>query len=388
VIRTAILSRGLLLAPLLFSGCAANQFYDAALKTETRPLATLEYYKACLDLEPAHEQARPRFDGQDFYAKTLKEAERLEAKGDYLSALGYYDQLLDIEFLVRGAGGNPAPVDLGDKRDEVILSASKQKFAEAEELRAAGEAKDATKAYRYALALDPTNVDARRLYKQQKAEATQRVAILPFKCEDEGFSNQAKRMSDRMVAKAIAGQPEFLQFIDRNNLADLLDEHDLNASGLVDMGSAAETGKLLGLHAIVYGTLRFECSDTGWEETPGENTIVLTQKDEQGNPVEVEAGAKWVVFSRTTRARALAGYQVVSVETGEIMAAQDTLDQNSVDEVRYAQLVSGDEKAVPADVRDLLNAQARDPQDPNAMIDGLVNPLSERLAKKLLKQFR
>ncbi|RMG06709.1 MAG: hypothetical protein D6731_25140 [Planctomycetota bacterium] len=374
---------------LLWGGCAANQFYEAALRYEaSQPLAALEYYKACLELEPAHEQARPRFDGQDFYAPFLSSAAAFESRGDFVGALGAYDQLVDVEALVRAAGGPAAPLDLVAKRTEVIARAAAQKFAEGESLRAAGDAKAASKAYRAAVAYDPTNAQARARYREQRAKATQRVAVLPFRCRDPRFAAVARDLSDALVARAIAGQPEFLQFVDRNHLDDLLEEHDLNASGLVDPSSGARTGRLLGLHALVYGTVAFECTDTGWQEEPGEDTVVLRHDDGKGNVTEETVSAQWVVCSRQTRARARAGYQVISVESGAILAAQEGVLQDAVDASRYARLVSGRVEAVPLEVRSLLEEEPREPQRPEAMVPRLVRPLGERLAGQLLRQFR
>lgn len=383
------ITRLIVLSLVLTSGCVADQYYQLGQDLEsTQPLAALEYYRLCLEADPVHEFARKRVVDVDFYEPLLQQAEGATKRGDHLAALFVYDQLVDMEAILRKVSGTPLPssVDLVSRRAAAIQGASQSYFLEGEEFRNQDKAKQASKAYRRCLALDPTNARALSSYEEQKAAATLRIAVL-LDCKTSGYQPWGRALADRVVQQAIKRQPEFLQFVDRNHLDALLDEHDLNESGLVDTSTASAQGKLLGLHSTIFGNLRVECRDTGWVETPGQNTVILQIRE--GDVIrEVEEFASWVVYERQTQGIVSADYQVISVETGAIQAAVTDQTKSGSDVVKYARMVEGQIDAVPGNIRPLLDQAQREPQAPEDLASAQLPTLAAHLATKLVKQFR
>ncbi|MFH1620051.1 MAG: FlgO family outer membrane protein [bacterium] len=107
----------------------------------------------------------------------------------------------------------------------------------------------------------PPQADAADNYDQLAAELTagsvaltnKKVAILPFAYMDGRKSQGGTIISERLTTRII--KTNKLEVVERNLLDKVMGELKLQTSGAIDSTSAKELGKLLGVEAIVSGTL-------------------------------------------------------------------------------------------------------------------------------------
>src|SRR3989338_3388470 len=110
------------------------------------------------------------------------------------------------------------------------------------------------------LVFDRTNLFADALQKIAKKISrgsaslqNKKVAVLPFPYHDGRESKGSTIVSERLITKLV-GQKK-LEVIERALMEKVLKELKLQASGAIDEQSAKQIGKVLGVEAIVSGTL-------------------------------------------------------------------------------------------------------------------------------------
>lgn len=79
------------------------------------------------------------------------------------------------------------------------------------------------------------------------------VAILPFQERGSGVKGYGEKVSDLLFA-ALARSPA-IYLVDRADIKKLLDEHELNLSGMVAPGQATQVGQLTGAQILVTGSV-------------------------------------------------------------------------------------------------------------------------------------
>ena len=83
--------------------------------------------------------------------------------------------------------------------------------------------------------------------------AGNRLAILPFTYLDDSFSVEGRLLADELFMElAKSGKVELLE---REKLAQIVQEHKLSEQGLLDPATAPEMGKIAGVNAFVFGRL-------------------------------------------------------------------------------------------------------------------------------------
>jgi tetratricopeptide (TPR) repeat protein len=381
----------LLLAALLAAsvGCAAEDYAKTGKSWEaSNSLAAVEYYRLALEADPAQPDALSAVRNVDFVQPALDRADAQGQAGDWVAAVGLLDEAVAIAAVLGEAGGAIDMADLETRHAAALKQAAQQRFQDGETLRGRSKAKEASVCYREALAFDPSHAQAQRLYEEQRDAATQRIAIMPFAANLPDQPNAGRALCDDVTARAMAMNPEFLRFVDRNNLDRLLDELDLNETGLVDPDTAAREGKLMGVSAILMGELTVECVDSGWEHTPKQNSIKKKVDDGKGGKTEQVITADYTVSRRSASARAVVSYRVISAETGEVIAAATDLVAQAADTVSYARLGSGDAQAVPKGERKLLQETEREPLVAGELTRSAIGKLGQVVAKDLVERFQ
>jgi len=126
-----------------------------------------------------------------------------------------------------------------------------------------------------------------------------RIAVVGFDVATSTYGvNQANRKAEDMITSALIRTKQF-QVIDRRHIQKVLDELKLQMSGMVDMATAVRIGKILGVHAIVTGSI-------------------------------TEMGCSAASFiAKVTTCRACIDVQVINVETAEIISAETGLGTSS-----------------------------------------------------------
>ncbi len=129
---------------------------------------------------------------------------------------------------------------------DVPVEAKDDDYFEAKRIEA--ETKDATLGKLFGEAL-ANLVD----YSTAKIGGATPVALLPVTASDGKLAANAEYFSERILLAA--SERRLFTIVDRANLQKILEELELQLSGLVDESAAAKVGGLLGAEALVIGTL-------------------------------------------------------------------------------------------------------------------------------------
>jgi TolB-like protein len=104
-----------------------------------------------------------------------------------------------------------------------------------------------------ASAADPLKKLSAKLAKSMKDSPNKKVAVLSFGYTDGGSNSGSTIVQERMTTFLVEGGK--LEVIERNLLMKILEEKKLETTGLIDPATTKELGKLLGVGAVVTGTL-------------------------------------------------------------------------------------------------------------------------------------
>lgn len=100
---------------------------------------------------------------------------------------------------------------------------------------------------------DPLDKIAKTLSQGAGSLVNKKVAVLPFPYHDGRDSQGSTIVSERLITKIVKRNK--LEVIERSLIEKVLRELKLQATGAIDQDSAKELGKILGVEAIVSGTL-------------------------------------------------------------------------------------------------------------------------------------
>lgn len=104
-----------------------------------------------------------------------------------------------------------------------------------------------------ASAADPLKKLSAKLAKAMKDAPNKKVAVLSFGYADGGTNSGSAIVQERMTTFLVEGGK--LEVLERNLLKKVLEEKNLETTGLIDPATTKELGKLLGVGAVVTGTL-------------------------------------------------------------------------------------------------------------------------------------
>jgi len=128
------------------------------------------------------------------------------------------------------------------------------------------------------------------------------VAVVDFTDLEGNVTNLGRFLSDEMSVELVEGPKKF-DVIDRAHLKEVLDEHRLAASGLVDPETVHKLGKIIGADALVTGTI-----------TPFNDTVRLSIK---------------VLDTETAKVVAASSMDVPKTPTIAGLMAEHTVDPNT-----------------------------------------------------------
>lgn len=100
---------------------------------------------------------------------------------------------------------------------------------------------------------EPLKKLSAKLEKGVKDEANKKVAVLSFPYADGGQSSGSSIVAERLTTFLVGGGKA--EVIERSLIAKVMDELKLGATGALDAESTQKVGKLLGVGAVVTGTL-------------------------------------------------------------------------------------------------------------------------------------
>lgn len=166
--------------------------------------------------------------------------------------------------------------------------------------------------------------------------------------------SNANKKAEAFILNALSNTNDpFLKVIDRTNFKQLIEEHRLNLSGVVDESTAAEAGKLLGVKFLLGGTLLQITKDTGKLNKIKKSGFkeVKTKKhnsetDEDYYVTEYKK-TYYYEYKQQNRAYVSAQIKVISLTTGEIVVSK-IISKESLDEVHYYKYEGDSKKLYPS----------------------------------------
>jgi TolB-like protein len=206
-----------------------------------------------------------------------------------------------------------------------------------------------------------------------------RIAVMPFDnlSGKSWYGAIGVVVADRIISDAMENPKnmEFLEFVTREKIDELIKELKFEQSEFVDPASAARIGKLLGIHAFVFGKITSVVSDY-----PPDIVSNYREEDEvsQGkNKPKRKVTATVTAITRRATAKVNASYQIVDVERGTIVKSGNVPHIVNI-EILFGKY-RGDKEALSRKSRQLCAIpEAYPPPD-----DELVNRAAEGAARDL-----
>lgn len=191
--------------------------------------------------------------------------------------------------------------------------------------------------------------DIAELYPIAKERATLRVAILPFdnRSGKPFFGAIGEFQSDQIMSSILGDvkASEFVEIITRDQLAILMEEHNLAMSGIVDEQSATNLGQVLGIHQILTGkitqiiinqpqpmyktyreTKKIQVDSDGDYVSPGAQLAVgllglalQASSSDMPSYYDRQAIADVVRYTKYASAKVGCAYNLIDVESGRVL---------------------------------------------------------------------
>jgi hypothetical protein len=144
------------------------------------------------------------------------------------------------------------------------------------------------------------------------------------------FGDLTDKITDDIVSEVMNDPAalQFLEIISRDRLEQVMREQQFEASGVVDLTTAAKLGKLLGSHDILTGRITqilYTPEKTVSRQVQQEATVVLrteTYKDSAGNDqqrnIEGKVYATVTVYNKTSSVTMAGSYSIIAVKTAAV----------------------------------------------------------------------
>lgn len=175
-----------------------------------------------------------------------------------------------------------------------------------------------------------------------------KIAVVDFQGPERSGSQVATTLQSLLIQK------QQYDLIERDRLAQVLEEQNLGMTGVVDEASAVQIGKVLGVDAMVFGevtTYQVERDERGVEkverqEGTGKYEIVEQKNIFTGKKYKVKKEIMKTVLVdqhyRIRRGSVAINFRVVNVENGQLLAVYS--DSKSYDS---GKVVEGSQKTLP-----------------------------------------
>lgn len=397
-------SAPLLFAGLLFitlAGCGPASWNHAERAFRAGDMVTaVRFAVQTLREEPGYAEAvdflsteLPR--AYDTYTARAKRAERSE---DWDDAFHIYGDILAMSDAVRGL---PPQIHENTKQTVTFETRDVEREYQAARRNAAekhyqaglsyenqGMAKDAAKEFSMALDFVDGYQDAAARYEKNRRAAVTRVAVMPFDnlSGKEYYGAIGTVVADRLITDAMSDPAnlEFLEFVTREKVTELISELKFEQSTFVDPSTAAELGKLLGIHAFVFGKITSISTDyppdviSRFEETDE----VSQGKDKPKKKVR----ASVTVITRTASARFNCSYQIIDVNRGTIVKSGN-VPRTEIIEIVFGRY-RGDKEALSRRSRELCARQEAFPPPDDALVNRAAESAARKLALEIAGFFR
>ena len=233
--------------------------------------------------------------------------------------------------------------------------------------------------------------DAATLSEKSKQAAIQRIAVMPFTnlSGKAQFGDTGQIMTDRIISGAMESHPEFLEFVTREYVAQILQEQAFDKSAVINEATAVKVGKLTGIHAFVFGkVLSITASYPTEQVENGATTQVLCTAVmlfgicPQGSAVPITA--YWQRHTLQGFVEISGSFQIVDVEKGTIVKT-DSITKRMEDRAQWV-TYTGDARAIPKEIG-AYNTGQRPLEPAEQLAQKAIEDISKGLAENLAKFF-
>lgn len=215
--------------------------------------------------------------------------------------------------------------------------------------------------------------DARTMRDQCIEKGRFTIAMMPFSNATNAQGLDSK-VAAYMLDAMIGIKDPFLLVVDREHMQSIINEQQLQMSGIVDDATAVQVGQIAGAQAILTGTVLGYTNQTGNLRSTNrdgyESYQVKRVNSETGN-VFYETKykpVKYTEYYNTSTVSISFQYKLVSLQTGEIIKT-DIIERTSKDEVLYARYDGNANDLYPANQTG-VNLSRQDRQSLITMLNG------------------
>ncbi len=332
-------------------------------------------------------KAAKEFVAAQQFIPNYKDSQTLAAEAHYqagkkaMAALGQSDKAAS-EFV-------SAQIYVPNYKDSQVLSAEAYYRDGIESLKN-GNHKAAAKQFRNAATTVRGYKDAQALYEKSLQTAIKRIAVMPFdnKSGKTQFGAIGEALSDQVIAKAMSRNHEFVEFVTRDRLNELMKEQGLGLTGAIDEKSAAKVGKVLGIHAFVVGkisSITVAYPPMTSTTTPYQKTVTMVNY-QTGQTYPVNYTAQLTTYAVSGKVEVNGNYQIIEAERGTIgkMVEGKKEESQNYHWARY----TGHKEALPSEVLTTASEQERHPEPQEVLVQRCVENLAKDFAQDLVGYFQ
>jgi len=231
----------------------------------------------------------------------------------------------------------------------------------------------------------PDFKDSATLADKAKQAAMQRVAVMPFNnlSGKAQFGDVGQIMTDRIISGAMDSQSEFLEFVTREYVTQILQEQALGQSPAINESTAAKVGKLAGIHAFVFGKV-LSITASYPPEITEQGTSSATYCCQDGQPFVITAN--WTKHTLTGYVEISGSFQIVNVEKGTIVKS-DSIKKRIEDRAQWVTFV-GDQRALDPAIKAHQTTGERALEPAEQLAQKAIEDIAKELAMNLAQFFR
>lgn len=332
------------------------------------------------------------------YDSHLARAQRAEGADDWDAAFAHYQDITAMSDAVRSL-----PPQRHEDTDQIVdlpvrnvdeplrrarEKAADQHYATGLRMEEQGMPKEAAKAFSRALDYLPEYRDARSRYEANRRQAVMRIAVMPFDnlSGKEWYGALGSIVADHIITSAMERPEnmEFLEFVTREKINELILELKFEQTEFVDPATAARIGKLLGIHAFVFGKITSVVTDYPPDivETYKEEKEISQGRDKPKKTVRATVTS----VTRRAIAKLTSSYQIVDVERGTIVKS-GTVPRTETVDIRFGRY-RGDEEALSYRSKQLCSVREAYPPPDDEMVSRVAESAARDLARDIASFFR
>lgn len=399
--QTPIIVGLCLITTFFLIGCAPQAWKLAERAYESGDIvSSVRYTAQTLREKPGYEDAI-NFLTRIFpstYEEYYSRAKRAESINDWDEAFKLYTTIRTLSDIVAGIPKQTDPntktlISFPTKNVESEIevatkNAAEKHYQNALSLEKAGKYKDAAKSLTRVLEYIGGYKDAAERYEKMRTAAVRRVAVMPFenKSGKREYGEIGEGISENIISEAMADPKnlEFMDLISRDRINQLVTEQKLGKTGILDEGTAVEMGKVLGLHAFVFGKVT-SISTNNPPETKSrkeERAEIYQGKDKPKRQVYAVVD----ITTRKANARITCSFQIIEVATGKIVKSGTVPSEEEI-VIQFGRF-SGDEDALSSESQYLCSKADEYPPSADELVQKAVGNAAKALAKEIAGYFR